>query len=270
MGKRRVPREKPEAVLDPAVLQLEIAPGVVLSSALCVFLEEPQAAIVADIHLGMEAAAEADGAFFPMRQRPLLMKRFKKILDLHRPRIVVIAGDFKHNFGRDRMREMEEVREVFEYLDSKVQVAITRGNHDNYLKNILPDEPLPRLVRVGGCIVCHGHLELPEMARFDGLRIIGHEHPALKLRDPVGALVSAPAFMFDEASCTLVVPALGPLAFGSDVLGKGSGSPVLRRLDKDRLRIFAVGGAGIMDFGTAGGIRAAQYHWTCQDALPIS
>ena len=137
--------------------ELTIAPGVVISSALCAYLEGPQAVIVADTHLGMEAAADM--------------------------------------------------------LDSRTRVALTKGNHDNYLKNILPDEPLPRWTQVGDCLVCHGHQDLPRLGRFKGLKVLAHEHPALKLRDPVGAVVSAPAFVYDEASRTLVIPALGPLAF---------------------------------------------------------
>jgi putative SbcD/Mre11-related phosphoesterase len=243
---------------DQIAGKLTIAPGVVISSALCVYLEEPGAVIVADLHLGMEAAAEAEGAFFPRRQKPALMKRLKRILDEFRPRLFVIDGDFKHNFGRDRRREMDEVREVFDYLDSRTQVALTRGNHDNFLKNILPDEPLPRWTRVGDCFVCHGHQDLPQLGHFGGLKVLAHEHPALKLRDSVGATISAPAFVFDDASRTLVLPALGPLAFGTDVLQDGPRSVHLRRLDRRRFRIFAASEQGILDFGTADNIKAAM------------
>ena len=243
---------------DRTPAEVAIWPGVVISSALCAYIEEAQAVIVADIHLGMEAAAETDGAFFPRRQKPVLMRRLGRILDRFRPRLMVIAGDFKHNFGQDRRREMDEVREVFDYLDSRTQVALTKGNHDNYLKNILPREPVPRWTRAGHCFVCHGHQDLPELGRFKGLKVLGHEHPALKLRDAVGAVVSAPAFVYDEADRTLVLPALGPLAFGTDVLRVGTGSPHLRELDRRRWRIFAATGTGMMDFGAVENIRAAM------------
>jgi metallophosphoesterase superfamily enzyme len=100
--------------------------------------------------------------------------------------------------------------------------------------------------------VCHGHVDLPALRRFKGLKVLAHEHPALKLRDPVGAVVSAPAFVFEEGSGTLVVPALSPLAAGADMLRQQARSPPLRRLDRRRFRIFAVSDQGLLDFGTIG------------------
>jgi metallophosphoesterase superfamily enzyme len=56
----------------------------------------------------------------------------------------------------------------------------------------------------------------------------------------------------------LVLPALGPLAFGTDLIRVGTGSPHLRGLDRRRWRIFAATGTGMLDFGTVEDIRAAM------------
>lgn len=234
------------------VKDLRLAPGVVISNALCAYLEGPGAVIVSDLHLGMEAVAAADGAYFPRRQKPVIMNRLKLILDRFRPELFVIAGDFKHNFSANLGQEMDEVREVFEYLDSRTQAVLTKGNHDNYLRSLLPDVPLPDSARVGASFVCHGHRDLPALRRFKGLKIIGHEHPALKIRDAIGAPVSAPAFIFHEDSRTLVVPAISPLASGADVLRAGPRAPPLRRLDRRQFRLFAASEHGILDFCTVG------------------
>lgn len=240
-----LPGERPEK-------ELCIAPGLVISNALCAYLEGPRAVIVSDLHLGMEAVAAADGAYFPRRQKPVIMRRLKDILNRFRPKLFVIAGDFKHNFSANLGQEMDEVREVFEYLDSRTRVVLTRGNHDNYLRTLLPDVPIPDSVRVGACFVCHGHKDLPALGRFRGLKLIGHEHPALKLRDAIGAPVSAPAFIFHQASRTLVVPAISPLAVGADIVRAGPIAPPLRRLDRRQFRIFAASEQGILDFRTVG------------------
>jgi putative SbcD/Mre11-related phosphoesterase len=234
--------------------EIRLAPGVLISNALCAYLEGPRAAIVCDLHLGMEAVAGHDGTYYPARQKPVLIRRLKEILYRFRPEFLVIAGDFKHNFSRNLRQEMDEVRSVFDYLDSKTQVVLTKGNHDNFLKSILPGTPLPESVRLGDVLICHGHREQPEGARPERQRliVIGHEHPALKLMDSIGASVTAPAFIFDEGSGTLVLPALSPLASGTDILREEPLSPVLRRLPRDRLRIFAVSGSGLLDFGTVG------------------
>jgi len=262
MGLRGAPVPVHEGGREGVFPQAAAAPGISISETLCAHIEGPEAVVVADLHLGMEAAAEAQGAFFPGRQKPVLIKRLRRILDRFRPRIVAIAGDFKHNFGRDRRREMDEVRDVFDFLDSRAQVVLTRGNHDNFLKNILPDEPLPGAVELGGCMICHGHREPPGLARFKGWKIMAHEHPALKLRDPVGAFVSAPAFVIDTRERTLVLPALGPLAAGADVVGKAFRSPVLRKLDAAGMRILAAAPSGLLDFGTIGGVRKAIESWS--------
>jgi hypothetical protein len=243
-------REGPES-------EIAVAPGVVISDTLCVYLEGPGAVIVSDIHLGMEAAAQAEGAFFPRRQKPVILKRLKRIVDRFRPELFVINGDFKHNFGRDMRREMDEVAQVHDYLDSKTDVVLTRGNHDNFMRSILPDVQLPDKAHVGSGFVCHGHRALPALERFKGLKVLGHEHPALKLQDSVGARVSAPAFVFDERSLTLVLPALSPLAAGTDILRNVPRSPFLRMLDRRRFRLFAVSEQGILDFGRAGELEAA-------------
>jgi len=152
---------------------------------------------------------------------------------------------------------MDEVGEVLGFLDSRADVAFVRGNHDNYLQALLPEgAALPETLEVGGVLIAHGHKETELVRRWKGPTISAHEHPSLKLRDGVGARVFAPAFVHDAESGTLVLPALSPLARGSDILWGRFLSPVLRRLDRDRLRVIAVAGSGLLDFGPAGRIFA--------------
>lgn len=235
--------------------QVEVSPGLWISDLLCAWLERERTCIAADLHIGFEAVAASDGAHFPKGQKPVLLKRLEAILERHRPELLVIAGDFKHNFGRNLRRENDEVREVLEYLDSRVDLAFVRGNHDNYLAALLPHgTPVPERMAVGRFRVAHGHREVPLPERGSGGTILAHEHPSLRLRDPVGARASAPAFLYEEQSGTLVIPALSPLAPGSDFLRGRLLSPSLARLGRDRLRVVAVTGDGLLDFGLAGAL----------------
>lgn len=241
---------------DNAPSRMELASGLWISDLLCAWLEMERTCVVADLHLGFEALAASDGVHFPTRQKPVLLKRLEGILDRFRPELLVIAGDFKHNFGRDLGRETGEVREVIGYLDSRVDLAFVRGNHDNYLANLLPEgTPLPETLEVGRFRVAHGHREvaLPEGA-ISGT-VLAHEHPSLKLQDAVGARASAPAFLYHDGSGTLVIPALSPLAPGSDILRGRLLSPPLRRLGQDGLRVLAATGDGLLDFGLEGDLR---------------
>lgn len=241
---------------DSTPREMEVAPGLWISDLLCAWLPEERACIAADLHIGFEAVAAADGANFPRRQKPLLIRRLGAILDRHRPGLLVIAGDFKHNFGRGLRQETDEVREVLEYLDSRVDVSFVRGNHDNFLQNLLPEgTPYPERLVLGRFGVAHGHREVAFPPGAAGPTVLAHEHPSLKLRDAVGARSSAPAFLFEAGSATLVLPALSPLAPGSDILRGRLLSPPLRRLGRDGLRVIAATADGLLDFGLAGGLR---------------
>lgn len=237
---------------------VEVFPGVLISGALCAFIKSERALVLADLHMGFEAVAAADGACFPKRQKPLIVKRLERALAIFRPELVVIAGDFKHNFGRSSAQEWREVEEVLNFLDSRADVALVRGNHDNYLQSIISPRPLPLQMEVGGVLVLHGHQEVPALERWCGPKILAHEHPSLRLRDRVGAQVGAPAFLVDRASTTLVLPALSPLAPGADVARGPITSPVLRSMDVGRMEAFAADRGELLGFGPLSSLRELE------------
>ena len=236
--------------------EIEVAPGLWISDLLCAWLPERKAVVVADLHLGFEAVAAADGACFPNRQKPVLLRRLGAILDRFRPSLVVSAGDFKHNFGKGARLEIDEVREVVEYLDSKADLSFVRGNHDNFLAGALPPgQSLPESIGLGRFRVAHGHREQGTPPKGVVATILAHEHPSLRLRDTVGGRSSAPAFLFEPATGTLVLPALSPLAPGSDILRARPLSPGLRASGLDGFRLTAATGEGLLDFGPVGALR---------------
>jgi putative SbcD/Mre11-related phosphoesterase len=242
---------------DDAPTDIELSPGLWISDLLCAWLPEERACVVADLHIGFEAVAASDGALFPERQKAVLLNRLGAVLERHRPDMMVVAGDFKHNFGRGARLETEEVREVLGFLDSRVDLAFVRGNHDNYLAGLLPPgAQLPASIRLGRFRVAHGHRDPGPPPVGAVVTIFAHEHPSLKLRDSVGARASAPAFLFDPGSGMLVIPALSPLAPGSDVLRGRPLSPVLRSSGVDRFRVIAATGQGLLDFGGLGSLKS--------------
>jgi metallophosphoesterase superfamily enzyme len=77
---------------------------------------------------------------------------------------------------------------------------------------------------------------------------MGHEHPAVKLRDELGAVVSVPAFLFTDR--LLVLPAFSPLALGVDVSSYPYLSPIMNRTEIDDARVIGVDEKeGLLDFG---------------------
>jgi len=73
--------------------ELELAPGVRASAGLCARLKRENTIVAADAHLGFEAVAAGDGAYFPRRQKAIILARLKSILDRYRPELFVVAGD---------------------------------------------------------------------------------------------------------------------------------------------------------------------------------
>jgi metallophosphoesterase superfamily enzyme len=100
-----------------------------------------------------------------------------------------------------------------------------------------------------GWTIVHGH-RLEDGERF----IIGHEHPAIRLRDEVGASVKVPAFLWGEQ--LIVLPAFSPWAHGNDVT-RGPVSPFLARFDVSRLRVLVPIEDEILDFGELGKLTEA-------------
>ena len=209
-------------------------------------------AVVSDHHLGYEGVLQLEGVAIPRRQKAIMLEMLSRIIDKHEPDTIVVNGDFKHNFSRNLDEEWLEVKEVLRFLKERVRLVVVRGNHDNYLATILHDMDirLRKSYRSGGYTFAHGHWDI----RTAGTVVIGHEHPALKLRDDVGAVVSLPAFVIGRE--VIVLPAFSPLALGTDVSARPFLSPVLNVRDISDARVLAVDEEeGVLDFGTMDGLK---------------
>ncbi len=172
-------------------------------------------AVIADLHLGIENAMVEKGVTIPELQFDEVLGRVLKIIERYRVRKIVIAGDLKHEFGRNLPLEWRDVSRFLESLKDLVEVEVVRGNHDNFLPVILSKYglELKEETTLGDWKVVHGHREV------EGERIImGHEHPAVKIRHG-GAIYSFPCFLHARNEKEiLVLPAQSSLSPGTDVL----------------------------------------------------
>ena len=203
---------------------LELYPG---GAAL---LRDDGVLVVADMHLGCEAALEYEGLSLPRMQTRKIGAYMDEIIEEVRPSRVVVAGDLKHNFSRNLVQEWDDVSRFVERLSGRVVLEVVKGNHDNFLGAILSgfDIALRKEVVVGNTRVLHGHAG----ERVDGPMIIGHIHPSIRLSDSVGASIKDHCYLWDPERDTLVLPALSILAAGIDVVSSAdvdSISPLLGR-----------------------------------------
>ncbi|ASJ08764.1 metallophosphoesterase [Thermococcus siculi] len=200
--------------------------------------------VIADLHLGYEVSMAREGFYLP-RVFHEVVASLKTLLERERPKRLVIDGDLKHSFVPE-WREREELKAFVEAVSPLVgEIVLVRGNHDVgtlWLRELgveMVDE-----LELHGWKIVHGH-KLAEGERF----IIGHEHPAIRLRDEVGALVKVPIFLVDER--LVVLPAFSPWAYGNDVL-RDIVSPFLRAYDVSRARVLVTLEDELLDFGELG------------------
>src|SRR5256712_4826014 len=205
--------------------RIEVAKGVEATRDFALFLRDERTLVISDLHLGFEGALAEQGVSIPRFQRRVVLERLSKMLDRGKAEKVVIAGDFKHEFSKNLVDEWVEVKQVLRFLKDRVTPILVRGNHDNYLATILGDLNLtlhPRTDLCGYTIV-HGHEEVSTLHPI----IMGHEHPAVKLKDELGAVVSVPAFLATDR--LIRPPAFRPLPVGADVSSYPYLSPILNR-----------------------------------------
>lgn len=207
--------------------------------------------IIADLHIGYEESMAKEGVYLPKAFRQMV-DSVVALLKEERPKRLIINGDLKHSFIPLK-REKLELRAFFERtLPLVEEVVVVRGNHDVGIGWIreLGVEVVDEL-EVGGWKIVHGH-KLVEGERF----IIGHEHPAIRLRDEVGALIKVPIFLVGET--LIVLPAFSPWAYGNDIL-REIVSPFLKDASLFNLKVFVPLDKELLDFGKLGDlIRALQ------------
>ncbi len=100
---------------------------------------------------------------------------------------VVLLGDLKHEFSSLTAEEMHGLVNLFDFLQKKSkEIIVIRGNHDNYLLNILSR----RGIKVWDYYLWNRFCFLHGDRSFDAIWdkkikhwIMGHLHPAICLRE---------------------------------------------------------------------------------------
>ncbi|MFQ6013709.1 MAG: metallophosphoesterase [Thermoplasmata archaeon] len=229
--------------------EVRVLPGVTATRDFALYLEREKALVISDLHLGYEGALRQQGVSLPRFQKQHMIERLGHLLDRYAPEKLVVAGDFKHEFSRNLREEWREVLDVLDFLEGKVEPVLIRGNHDNFLPSILHRKGLELhrpSHRLGRFAVAHGHepVEAP-----DGL-IMGHEHPALRLKDTIGASLNLPCFIVSRD--LIILPAFSPLAHGSDVLRGPYLSPMVTRKAVLGSQLYGLDEKlGVLEFGRA-------------------
>lgn len=237
--------------------KIEIKDGIYITSDYCVYYEPRNVIILADLHLGLEASLKDEGFSLPRFQKNEILDRLSTIFDKYDPETVIVNGDFKHEFGRNRREEFHDIVDVIDFINDHSDVILIRGNHDNFLKNITEKRGIvfyEDSMVLDDITLTHGHKHIPP---YDFL-ILGHEHPSLKIRDEMGAFVKISCYMFNRSNNILILPAFSPLSEGRDMITANNFiSDSLKDIEISDFHIYAVSESGLMDFQTIKNIRDA-------------
>jgi len=233
---------------------VEILPGVFATQERCLYLRDERTIVLGDLHLGYEKALEEEGMYIPRINTRSIRDELNGILCKYEPEKIVLLGDIKHDFKRTRYESRDEVRKIVELLRKAAQVVVIKGNHDNFLQNILYDTDIMALdhIDIGGFRLEHGHED-------SGKRpvIIGHEHPSVRLRGEMTGALKLQCFLHMKKEGIIVIPPFSPMSMGSDLSLSDSSSfmsPACKAADTGDADVYAISDLGMLPLGKLGKI----------------
>jgi putative SbcD/Mre11-related phosphoesterase len=260
---------------------LEVLPGIRIVG-LTLWLEREKTIVFSDTHLGYEEYLNKQGILVPRFQYKEIIEHLKEVLSETRPERIVINGDLKHEFGRISEQEWSEVMRFLDFLKG-YEVILVRGNHDNILGPIASQlalnasaakraqgggermlhkrGPIPALVvpnfKLNKKLITHGN-SIPDKKTLEEITsiIIGHDHPALGLREE-GRVEKIKCFLTGKwkDKNLIAVPSFNFVTEGVDVLKETLLSPMLKNQNLDEFTAIGVEKKEILDFGKLSRIR---------------
>lgn len=228
--------------------RIRIADGVTITNDRCLLLDDGPTAVIGDLHLGYESALEDEGMFIPRINTESVREDLDRLLGEYEPARVVLLGDIKHDFRRSSYQARDEVREIIRLVTDAAETIVIKGNHDNYLQNIIGSEQLTALdwIDLGGYRLEHGHVD-------SGRRpvIIGHEHPSVRIPGELSGGMKMQCFVYARQEGVIVIPPFSPFAAGNDLNldGEAIMAPALQTCDVGAAEIYGVSEVGLMDLG---------------------
>lgn len=236
---------------------ISIAPGLTLID-LALFLPAEGVLAIADVHLGIEDALRDEGILVPRAHLAQVQQRLVRIFQelhitpSHPLRKILINGDLRHQFGPWSRIEHRESQEFLRWLEHWAdQIILVEGNHDRSLQRWVSERVTVVKSHIeNNCWFVHG--DVGEVSQSPWI-VIGHEHPAVGLRDPITRRVEVyKCFLVGRfAQKNLVVlPSFNQLVRGSDVLTEQPLSPFVQQSELEDLSVYVVSDAGdIYEFG---------------------
>lgn len=234
-----------------------------------VYLEEEKILVISDLHLGYEQGLQEQGVFIPRQQYKQIIEDLNRIFleifvneksgddngSVNSPKLkeIIILGDLKHEFSHTSSQEWREVLDLLEYLLGKAEkITIIRGNHDNFLSNVVKNKENIKLVDyyiLEENAFMHGDKIFSEVLDKKIKKIfLGHMHPAISIAKGVKE---------EKYKCFLtgkykdkeiiILPSFFPLVEGSEVSIEDTNLAL--KLNLSSFEVYIPAGIEVLDFG---------------------
>src|SRR3989344_8466368 len=220
---------------------------------LCLYIKKHKTLVISDIHLGYEESLNQRGVLVPRIQFNAVHEKLSKILVSRDIETIVVTGDLKHEFGVIIESEWKNILKIIDlFLGHCKKLVIIKGNHDVTLPFITRKKgiELSEYYKIDDIFICHGDEIIDnEDFRKSKLIIIGHEHPAIGLREKSKYEVFKCFLKGKYLDKNLIVlPSFNTLTVGTDILRGKLLSPFLQQ-DLRNFQAYVVEKDKVYDFG---------------------
>ena len=214
--------------------------------------------IIADVHIGYEEALNKQGVLVPRVQFEEMAKRMERIFDALKGKkidMIIINGDLKHEFGTISEQEWRNTLKFLDLLAKHCsEIVLVKGNHDTILGPIARKRNV-RVVdsfNIGKVLITHGDKVL-NLKDYETI-IIGHEHPAVSLKEGP-RIEKFKCFLKGKykGKNLIVQPSFNTMVGGTDILKDKILSPFLRQ-NLDKFDVYIVEDK-VYEFGKLGRLR---------------
>ena len=218
--------------------------------------------IISDTHIGYEEAINKHGILIPRFQFKDITERLERIFHNCKEPIetFIINGDVKHEFSTISETEWRNTLALLDFVGKKCRrIVIVKGNHDTVIGPIAEKRNVKivrqHIIKSGteNILLLHGHI-LPKKMPNCNVIIIGHQHPAITLRDGLRSELYK-CFLRGKykKAWLIVIPAFTPVSTGTDVLREVI-SPFLEQ-DIDDFYVYPVEDS-VYEFGKVSDLRS--------------
>ncbi len=228
------------------------------------YLENINTLVIGDLHIGIEYELGKNGINLP-NQIKLMRKRIENLLEKTKSKNLIILGDVKHQVPGINYLEERDIPIFFDELKTKAKIYVCLGNHDTFLKKILPEgievhDSKGFSIDIYGFF--HGHAWPKKELFFCRYLITSHIHPTLLFVDKLGHRIIEPVWIKcklkrekiedkyeikTKTTDMIVLPAFNKLLSGSNInvskIKKEFINPIMNDLiDKEKCELYLLDG----------------------------